>query len=84
VFAVPFDLKTLSVSGTPVPVLNGVLTNELEGWADYWVSENGTLVYVPDQAPGPRSFEEMLDAVKRKIVEETSSRNSLSQNSADK
>src|SRR6266566_7317452 len=53
----------------------------LEGTGGVQVNVNAAAIARTD---GPRSFEEMLDAVKRKIVEETSSRNSLSQNSADK
>ena len=46
-WAVGFDLRGLHAVGDPVPVLEGVLTKDA-GAADYDVSENGSLVYVPD------------------------------------
>ena len=46
-WAVGFDLRGLETVGDPVPVLEGVLAKD-EGAADYAVSENGSLVYVPD------------------------------------
>ena len=43
-FAVPFDLSRLVVTGTPVPVLEGL---EKNAWGSslYSISENGTLIY---------------------------------------
>ena len=46
--AVPFDLAALEVTGDSVPVVQGVRQTDL-GYADYAVSRNGTLVYVPNQ-----------------------------------
>jgi len=46
--AVPFDLAALEVTGDAVPVVQGVRQTDL-GYADYAVSTNGTLVYVPNQ-----------------------------------
>ena len=43
--AVPFNLDQLEVTGTPVPVLDGVPT-KLSGAANFGVSPDGTLVYV--------------------------------------
>ena len=43
--AVPFDLKRLEVTGTPVPVANDVAFNSLTGAADFDVSTTGELVY---------------------------------------
>jgi serine/threonine protein kinase len=45
--SVDFDVATLTVSGTPVPVIDG-LGRTWSGDADYAVSDNGTLVYEPD------------------------------------
>ena len=45
-FAVPFDLGTLTVGGSEVPVVEGVSTNGPEGTADYSVSDTGLLVYL--------------------------------------
>lgn len=47
-FAVPFDLKTLNVSGGPVPIVEGVM--RAEGAQQYAVSDSGTLVYIPGTA----------------------------------
>ena len=46
--AVPFDLERLEVTGEPVQVLAGVTMKE-SGAADFALSRNGTLVYLPGQ-----------------------------------
>ena len=46
-WAVAFDLNRLETVGDPVPVQEGVLTKPL-GAANFGISENGRLVYVPD------------------------------------
>jgi dipeptidyl aminopeptidase/acylaminoacyl peptidase len=43
--AVPFDLKRLEVTGNPVPVLDGVVTDD-SGSAAFNLAPNGTLVYL--------------------------------------
>jgi eukaryotic-like serine/threonine-protein kinase len=45
--AVPFDAQNLQVTGKPVPLVQGVLMEARDGAAQYSVSRNGTLVYVP-------------------------------------
>jgi serine/threonine-protein kinase len=45
--AVPFDLERLEVTGTAVPVVEGVLQSEITGTAQYSISATGSLVYVP-------------------------------------
>jgi Tol biopolymer transport system component len=45
-FAVPFDLKRLEVTGQPVPVLEGVVTVPGNGGGQFSFSETGNLVYV--------------------------------------
>ncbi len=62
-FAVPFDLERLAVTGTGVPVLEGVRTSSGNGAAQYQFSDNGTLVYIPaagddlgGDSPGRWSF----------------------------
>jgi len=47
-FAVPFDLEGLSVTGGAVPLVQGVMraVGDYTGAANYAVSDNGTLVYV--------------------------------------
>ena len=49
--AVAFDLGRLEVTGTPAPVLEGVVTTA-QGAADVAVAANGSLVYVPGTAGG--------------------------------
>jgi Tol biopolymer transport system component/tRNA A-37 threonylcarbamoyl transferase component Bud32 len=44
-FAVPFDLDRLEVSGTPAPVLSEVAHNSVYGSAEFDFSSTGTLVY---------------------------------------
>ena len=44
--AAPFDLGRLELAGSPVPVLDGVITN-LSGGVHFSVSSGGTLAYVP-------------------------------------
>ena len=45
-FAVPFDLKRLEVTGQPAPILEGVVTTPNNGAAQFSFSETGNLVYV--------------------------------------
>ena len=49
--AVAFDLGRLEVTGTPAPVLEGVVTTA-QGAADFAVAMNGSLVYVPGTVGG--------------------------------
>jgi serine/threonine-protein kinase len=54
-FAIPFDVERLEVNGGPIPVIEGVQRGirgsaGQGGSANYDVSSNGTLVYVPDFA----------------------------------
>ena len=50
--AQPFDLDELVVTGTPVPVLKGVMTGG-EGTGHFAVAWNGSLAYVPGRLAGP-------------------------------
>ena len=45
-WAVPFDTDRLTVSGEPVPIVEGVQVNT-GGWAHYAVADDGTLIYLP-------------------------------------
>jgi eukaryotic-like serine/threonine-protein kinase len=45
--AVAFDPRSLQISGTPVTVLEGVVQAPLTGAAQYSLSSNGSLIYVP-------------------------------------
>jgi eukaryotic-like serine/threonine-protein kinase len=51
-FAVPFDLNRLEVTGQPVMVLEGVLMSRNTGVANFDTSLTGDLVYVPGRAVG--------------------------------
>ena len=51
-WALGFDPSRLETVGEPVPVLEGVLTKNL-GAADFSLSGNGSLVYVPGAASTP-------------------------------
>jgi len=44
--AVPFDLRHLEVTGTPVSILEGVVAKASSGNSDFEVSPGGTLAYV--------------------------------------
>jgi serine/threonine protein kinase len=46
-FAIPFDLGRLEVTGGPVPVVEGVWCEEQGGAPQYAISSSGTLVYMP-------------------------------------
>jgi Tol biopolymer transport system component len=49
-FAVPFDLKRLEVTGQPAPILEGVVTSPVFAGAQFSFSETGNLVYVAGRA----------------------------------
>ncbi len=44
--AVPFDPQKLAVTGTAVPVVDGILQSPINGAAQYSFSDTGSLVYV--------------------------------------
>jgi serine/threonine-protein kinase len=46
-FAVPFDPTRLKITGTPVPVLEGVAYDRRNGGTKVAVADDGTLAYVP-------------------------------------
>ena len=48
-FAVPFDLGRLEVTGQPVLALDSVSSNATSGGAQFAVSSSGTLLYSPGQ-----------------------------------
>jgi len=51
-YAVPFDTRTLTVKGTPVPVIDGISGDVTTGSAHYAVAKNGTLAFVPGDPSG--------------------------------
>jgi serine/threonine-protein kinase len=46
-YAVPFDLNGMEVTGPPVAVLDGGMLNPLSGTANFEFSKNGILIYTP-------------------------------------
>ncbi|MGH8236183.1 MAG: TolB family protein [Steroidobacteraceae bacterium] len=56
-YAMPFDVARLAVTGAPVKVVDGVVTHPESGGAQVAISRNGTLVYA---AGGSRSAERPL------------------------
>ncbi|MDX1440130.1 MAG: hypothetical protein R3284_09520 [Rubricoccaceae bacterium] len=53
--AVPFDLETLEVTGSPVRVLDGVVTTAT-GAPNFSFAANGTLVYAAGTLTGDLAF----------------------------
>jgi Tol biopolymer transport system component len=51
-YAIPLDLGQLTVSGSPVPVLDGVAGDTTTGAGDYALAERGTLIFVPGDPSG--------------------------------
>jgi hypothetical protein len=51
-FAVPFDLNRLEVTGQPAMVLEGVLMSRNTGVANFEMSRTGDLAYIPGRAVG--------------------------------
>ena len=49
-WAVPFDVDRLELTGDPVPVVEGV-TIGTSGFAQFWVARNGSLVYLTGGVP---------------------------------
>ena len=66
--AVPFDSQRLAITGTPVPVVDGVLQSAGSGVAQYSLSSSGSLVYVPGEL---QSNQYKLVWVNRSGVEQT-------------
>ncbi len=50
--AAPFDVQRLRLTGTPVPVLEGVFQSLGTGTVHFSLSDDGTLAYVPGSAVG--------------------------------
>jgi serine/threonine-protein kinase len=52
VFAAPFDLATLAITGTGVPVLEGVRSSAVSGVAQFAVAREGRLVFLGADSTG--------------------------------
>jgi serine/threonine-protein kinase len=59
-YAVRFDSETYEVQGSPLPVLDGLITSEGYGAAHYAFARNGTLVYIPG---GPDHYYSALTTI---------------------
>ena len=70
-FAVPFDLETLTVTGNAMPVIEGVLSFANTGGAHFSVSDSGTLVYVSGRSVGRESPIHLLDAAGKTTLHRT-------------
>jgi serine/threonine-protein kinase len=57
VYAVPFDLDTLAIRGTPGPVIEGLRRGGPTGAAQFAVSATGSMAYLPGTAAGPLDSE---------------------------
>lgn len=51
-FAAPFDVDRLELTGAPAPAIEGIASSTVTGAAHFGVSTNGTFVYVPGQTAG--------------------------------
>ena len=60
-FAAPFDPERLEITGPVGAVLEGVMSNALTGGAQFSVSNDGTLVYLPGQSNGGGTRLEWMD-----------------------
>lgn len=54
--AIPFDGRTLQVTGGPVPIVEGVRRGGTQTAAQYAFSDTGSLVYVPNERGASRSI----------------------------
>jgi serine/threonine-protein kinase len=54
-FAVPFDVDRLELTGPPALALEGVASNSITGGAQFSISANGSLVYLPGPMKGAGS-----------------------------
>ena len=55
-WAAPFDLERLTISGPSVPVVENLLTVDDSGWAGFNVAKDGTLIYQAAPPIGDRTL----------------------------
>jgi Tol biopolymer transport system component len=60
-FAAPFDLDRLEITGQPVPALEDVASNADTGGAQFAVSAGGTLAYLPGQSASSGALIDWMD-----------------------
>jgi serine/threonine protein kinase len=66
-YAVPFDLDTLTVTGGQVPIVEGVLASQYLAEPQYDVSDSGTLVYIPGRVMSSQAQLEWCDRQGNKL-----------------
>ena len=67
-FAAPFDLGRLEVTGQSVVVLDGIASNALSASAQFAASDDGTVVYVPGQSHGSNAPIHWMDRTGKTTV----------------
>ena len=67
-FAAPFDLPRLEVTGAAVPIIDDLAMSTQFGTAAFDVSTNGTLAYLPSSHEAPRSRVVAMDRTGRREV----------------
>jgi serine/threonine-protein kinase len=60
VYGAPFDLQALAIRGTPVPIIEGLRRGGPTGAAQFAVSANGSLAYLPGTPASPLDTELFL------------------------
>ena len=62
IFAAPFDVSQMAVTGSALPIIDGVRTStsRLSGALQFAVSSSGTLVYLPGSRIGPEYGKQQL------------------------
>ena len=60
-FAAPFDLKRLAITGTEVLVKQGVMVSPVATSAHFDLSSNGSLAYVPGASIGSKRLPVWVD-----------------------
>lgn len=64
-WAVPFDLENLEITGAQVPVVQGIETNSQYGHAAYSISQDGRLFYLEGDDKGGNSGQYQISWVDR-------------------
>ena len=54
--AAPFDVESLEVTGSPVPIVSGVQMSKANGGCAFSISDTGTLIYVPGGTQSDRTL----------------------------
>ena len=60
-FAAPFDLNRLAITGPEAPAIEGVFYNGSGGFADYGFADSGLLLYVQETRPANLATLDLVD-----------------------